>query len=157
MEGFNITTECYIRRDSDVLFIHKGRNDMNTGKYLGIGGHLEEGESPDDCMVREIYEETGIRPEELRGLKMRGMVTFINSKYEDEYICLFEAEYTGKEDPSQRPCDEGKLEWVNKDKIYDLPLWEGDREFFGPLFGSDRFFSMKLIYDGDLLKETKIY
>ena len=157
MEGFNITTECYIRRDSDVLFIRKGRNDMNTGKYLGIGGHLEKGESPDDCMVREIYEETGIRPEELKDLRMRGMVTFINSKYEDEYIFLFEAEYTGEEDPAKRPCDEGTLEWVSIDKIYDLPLWEGDREFFKPLFGSDKFFSMKLIYDGDLLKQTKIY
>ena len=157
MEGFNITTECYIRRDSDVLFIHKGRNDMNTGKYLGIGGHLEKGEAPDDCMVREIFEETGIRPEELKDLKMRGVVTFINSKYEDEYIHLFEAEYIGSEDPASRECEEGSLEWVNIDKVYDLPLWEGDKKIFDELFGTDKFFSLKLIYDGDFLVSSKKY
>ena len=130
---------------------------MNTGKYLGIGGHLEKGEAPEDCMVREIFEETGIREEELSGLRLRGIVTFINSKYEDEYIFLFEARYTGSEDPTVRECEEGTLEWVDKDKIYDLPLWEGDREFFRPLFGTEEFFSLKLIYDGDILVSSKKY
>ena len=88
---------------------------------------------------------------------MRGVVTFINSKYEDEYIHLFEAEYIGSEDPASRECEEGSLEWVNIDKVYDLPLWEGDKKIFDELFGTDKFFSLKLIYDGDFLVSSKKY
>ena len=157
MNGFNITTECYIRRGNDILFIHKGRNDMNTGKYLGVGGHMEPGESPVDCILREIEEETGIRECELKDLKMRAVITFINPVYGDEYIHLFEAEYIGEEDPSKRECDEGEFEWVSKENILSLPMWEGDIVMFEQLFKDDEFFNLKLIYDGALLKETKIY
>ncbi|MCQ2504610.1 MAG: NUDIX domain-containing protein [Saccharofermentans sp.] len=155
MAGFNITTQCYIRRDSDVLFIHKGRNDMNTGKYLGIGGHLEEGEAPAECIVREIFEETGIKETELSKLRMRAVITFVNSVYEDEYIILYEAEYTGNEDPALRSCSEGELKWVDRRDIYDLPIWEGDKYIFDKFFESTDFFELKLIYDKDVLKEVR--
>ena len=155
MARFNITTQCYIRRDSDVLFIHKGRNDMNTGKYLGIGGHLEEGEAPAECIVREIFEETGIKETELSKLRMRAVITFVNSVYEDEYIILYEAEYTGNEDPALRSCSEGELKWVDRRDIYDLPIWEGDKYIFDKFFESTDFFELKLIYDKDVLKEVR--
>lgn len=155
MAGFNITTQCYIRRDSDVLFIHKGRNDMNTGKHLGIGGHLEEGEAPAECIVREIFEETGIKETELSKLRMRAVITFVNSVYEDEYIILYEAEYTGNEDPALRSCSEGELKWVDRRDIYDLPIWEGDKYIFDIFFESTDFFELKLIYDKDVLKEVR--
>lgn len=157
MNSFNITTECYIRRGDDMLFILKGRDDMNTGKYLGVGGHMEIGESPVDCILREIEEETGIVSSELKDLKMRAVITFINPKYGDEYIHLFEAEYIGSEDPALRTCDEGEFKWVNIRDIPSLPMWEGDMVMFEQLLNTKEFFSLKLIYDGDFLKETKIY
>lgn len=157
MSRFNITTECYIRRGDEILFIHKGRNDMNTGKYLGIGGHLEEGESPNECIVREIEEETGIRADEITGLRMRAVITFVNTVYEDEYIHLYEAEYIGTEDPSTRYCGEGELEWINKADIYSLPIWEGDRVMFDKMLESPDFFELKLTYDKDILTASKIY
>ena len=156
MEKYIITTECYIRRGKDILFIHKGGNDLNSGKFLGIGGHLEKGESPTECMKREIYEETGIKIEELANLKMRAVITFVNPVYEDEYIHLYEAEYIGKDDPTLRPCDEGELKWIDKRDIYSLPIWEGDKRMFDEMFRDDRFFTMKLVYDGDDLKEVVV-
>ena len=156
MERFIVTSECYIRRGDEILFIHKGGKDMNTGKFLGIGGHMEKGESPTDSVVREIYEETGISRDELSNLRMRAVITFINPVYEDEYIMLYEADYIGKEDPALRSCDEGKLKWVNKEDIYSLPLWEGDKRMFDEMFKDDRFFTMKLMYDGDVLKDVVV-
>ncbi|MBR5177444.1 MAG: NUDIX domain-containing protein [Lachnospiraceae bacterium] len=161
MERFVITTECYIRRGDEILFIHKGGNDLNTGKFLGIGGHLEKGESPVDGIVREIEEETGIKREELANLRMRAVITFINPVYGDEYIHLFEADYigskadrTGRKDPALTACDEGELKWIPKKDIYSLPIWEGDKRMFDEMFKDDNFFTMKLVYDGDDLKEV---
>lgn len=156
MEKFIITTECYIRRGDEILFIHKKGKDLNTGKYLGIGGHLEPGESPTECMVREIFEETGIKKEELANLKMRAVITFINPVYDDEYIHLFDAEYIGKADPALNSCDEGELKWINKKDVYSLPIWEGDKRMFDEMFRDDNFFTMKLVYDGDELKEVVV-
>ena len=149
MEKFVITTECYIRRGDEILFIHKGGNDLNTGKFLGIGGHLEKGESPTEGIVREIEEETGIRSDELKKLKMRAVITFINSTYGDEYIHLFEAEYIGEKEPSLTKCDEGELKWIPKKDVYSLPIWEGDKAMFDEMFKDDEFFTLKLVYDGD--------
>ena len=161
MERFVITTECYIRRGDEILFIHKGGNDLNTGKFLGIGGHLEKGESPVDGIVREIEEETGIKRNELANLRMRAVITFINPVYGDEYIHLFEADYigskadrTGRKDPALAACDEGELKWIPKKDIYSLPIWEGDKRMFDEMFKDDNFFTMKLVYDGDDLKEV---
>lgn len=152
------TTECYIRRGDEILFIHKGGNDLNTGIFLGIGGHLEKGESPVDGIVREIEEETGIRKDELANLIMRAVITFINPVYGDEYIHLFEADYTGDlasgKDPALNVCDEGELKWIPKEDVYSLPLWEGDRAMFDEMFKNDKFFTMKLVYDGDGLKKV---
>lgn len=184
MERFVITTECYIRRGDEILFIHKGGNDLNTGKFLGIGGHLEKGESPVDGIVREIEEETGIKRKELSNLRMRAVITFINPVYGDEYIHLFEADYigdgtyhagndvdhagsnadcvsnetgcTGRKDPALNACDEGELKWIPKKDVYSLPIWEGDKRMFDEMFKDDNFFTMKLVYDGDELKEVII-
>ena len=156
MERFVITTECYIRRGDEILFIHKGGNDLNTGKFLGIGGHLEKGESPVDGIVREIEEETGIKRDELANLRMRAVITFINPVYGDEYIHLFEADYIGRKDPALNACDEGELKWIPKKDVYSLPIWEGDKRMFDELFKDDNFFTMKLVYDGDELKEVII-
>jgi 8-oxo-dGTP diphosphatase len=156
MEKFVITTECYIRRGDEILFIHKGGNDLNTGKFLGIGGHLEKGESPVDGIVREIEEETGIKRDELSNLKMRAVITFINPVYGDEYIHLFEADYIGKDEPALTDCDEGELKWVPRKDVYSLPIWEGDKRMFDEMFKDDNFFTMKLVYDGDELKETVV-
>ena len=156
MDRFIVTTECYIRRGDEILFIHKGGKDLNTGKYLGIGGHLEKGESPTECIVREIYEETGIKKEELANLRMRAVITFINPVYEDELINLYEADYIGEADPTVQPCDEGELKWIKKKDVYSLPIWEGDKRMFDEMFRDDSFFSMKLVYDGDELKETVV-
>ena len=149
MEKFVITTECYIRRGDELLFIHKGGNDLNTGKFLGIGGHLEKGESPTEGIIREIEEETGIKKEDLSNLKMRAVITFINPTYGDEYIHLFEAEYTGETDLALTDCDEGELIWVPKSDVYSLPIWEGDKAMFDAMFKDDEFFTLKLVYDGD--------
>ncbi|MCR5206584.1 MAG: NUDIX domain-containing protein [Lachnospiraceae bacterium] len=182
MEKFVLTTECYIRRGDEILFIHKGGNDLNTGKFLGIGGHLEKGESPMDGIVREIEEETGIKRDELSNLRMRAVITFINPVYGDEYIHLFEADYIGnvvnladdavnnegkgteylenaadspvRKDPALNACDEGELKWVLKKDVYSLPIWEGDKRMFDEMFKDDGFFTMKLVYDGDELKEV---
>ena len=156
MERFVITTECYIRRGDEILFIHKGGNDLNTGKFLGIGGHLERGESPVDGIVREIEEETGIKRDELANLRMRAVITFINPVYGDEYIHLFEADYIGRKDPVLNACDEGELKWIHKKDVYSLPIWEGDKRMFDEMFKDDNFFTMKLVYDGDELKEVII-
>jgi len=156
MDRFIVTTECYIRRGDEILFIHKGGKDLNTGKYLGIGGHLEKGESPTECIVREICEETGIKKEELKNLKMRAIITFINPVYEDELIHLYEADYTGDTDPTLKPCDEGELKWVKKKDVYSLPIWEGDKRMFDEMFRDDSFFTMKLVYDGDELKDVVV-
>ena len=156
MERVIVTTECYIHRGEEILFIHKGGKDLNTGKYLGIGGHLEKGESPTECIIREIYEETGIKKEELSNLRMRAVITFVNPVYEDEYIHLYEAEYTGTDDPALKPCDEGELKWIPVSEVYKLPVWEGDKKMFDEMFRDDRFFTMKLVYDGDDLKEVTV-
>ncbi len=124
----------------------KKKNDMNKDKWLGVGGKLEDGESPFDCARREIYEECGIR---VRDLSYRGIITFVSDLYGTEYMHLFTAnEFDGEIDYD---CDEGKLEWVKKEKIQELPIWEGDKIFFELIDKEERFFSLKLCYEGDRL------
>lgn len=124
----------------------KKKNDMNKDKWLGVGGKLEDGESPFDCARREIYEECGIR---VRGLSYRGIITFVSDLYGTEYMHLFTAnEFDGEIDYD---CDEGKLEWVKKEKIQELPIWEGDKIFFELIDKEERFFSLKLCYEGERL------
>ena len=142
------TTLCYIEDGEKYLMIHrvKKKNDMNHDKWIGVGGKFESGETPYECARREILEETGVIPS---GLKYRGIVTFVSDEYGTEYMHLFTASgYIGKIDYD---CDEGRLEWVEKDRIKELPIWEGDLIFFELLRKEERFFSLKLEYKGDSL------
>ena len=144
------TTLCYIEKDGAYLMIHriKKKGDMNKDKWIGVGGKLEPGETPFDCARREIKEETGLS---VNNLNYRGIITFVSDLYGTEYMHLFTStEYEGDIDFD---CDEGKLEWVKKEIIPTLPIWEGDKIFFDLLEKEDRFFSLKLSYVGDNLVE----
>ena len=148
-----ITTLCYVEHAGKTLMLHrtKKENDENAGKWVGIGGHLEEGESPEDCLLREVYEETGFC---LTAYKFRGIVTFVSEKWGTEYMCLF----TGESDTEEiTECDEGELMWVENSKLEALPMWEGDRVFFDLLKNRDGFFSLKLVYEGEKLVESVVY
>ena len=146
------TSLCYIEKDGAYLMIHrvKKKNDANHDKWIGVGGKFEYGESPFDCARREIREECGV---DVRDLRYRGIVTFVSDDYGTEYMHLFTAsEYEGEINFN---CDEGNLEWVEKSKVKDLPIWEGDKIFFDLLDKESRFFSLKLCYKGDELISHK--
>ena len=142
------STLCYIERDGKYLMLHrvKKKVDANKDKWIGVGGRFEEGESPEDCVCREVYEETGLT---LTDFTYRGLVTFVSDKWEGEFMHLFTATgYTG----SIKECDEGVLEWVDKKEIYNLPLWEGDKIFLRLIENPDTpFFSLRLEYHGEKL------
>ena len=145
------TTLCYIEKNGSYLMMlrNKKKNDLNEGKYVGIGGHFLENEDPYECMVREAKEETGldICP------KYRGIVTFISSEYESEQMHLFTAtEFSGE----LIDCDEGELVFVPKEELKSLPMWEGDRIFFDLLDTREDFFALKLVYEGDVLVSYSI-
>ena len=142
------TTLCYIENDGAYLMMHRVKkvNDENHDKWIGVGGKLEAGESPYDCARREILEETGVA---VRDLEYRGIVTFVSDIYGTEYMHLFTAkEYDGE---ICYDCDEGRLEWVKKEKVTSLPIWEGDKIFLSLLDTEKRFFSLKLCYEGETL------
>lgn len=158
MTDYKLTTLCYLMKGGDVLFMVKGATEknitnMNVGKYLGVGGHLEATESPWECAIREIYEETGISQSQIKDMKLKGVVTFINDVCDDEIMYVYTGEYIGNKDPCPGKCDEGILKWVSLNDINSIPVWEGDREMFKLLFapGNDRVFELKLIYQGDEL------
>ncbi len=142
------TTLCYIEKDGKYLMLHrvKKENDINKDKWVGIGGKFENGESPFDCARREIFEETG-----LKGLTLhyRGIVTFISNEYGTEYMHLFTAD--GVKEVINCECDEGELVWMEKEKVYNLTIWEGDKIFLDLLKNQNGFFSLKLEYNGDKL------
>lgn len=157
----NMTTLLYLRKMScggkDILFIVKKSDGLNNGKYLGIGGHFEDSESPYDCIIRELYEETGITIDEVSGLKQRGIVTFVNDMCDNEYMHVFEGVYEGNKDINKDYTEEGELKWIPLEQIYDLPIWEGDKVIFKKLFEDSSFFNLKLVYHGDDLVETITY
>ena len=138
------TTLCYLERNDSYLMLHrtKKEKDLNKDKWIGIGGHMEEGESPEDCILREAEEETGYA---LKALRFRGIVTFVYREV-TEYMYLFTSDQF---EGTQKECREGDLEWVPKEKIRDLNLWEGDRIFFRLLEENAPFFSLKLVYSQD--------
>ncbi len=158
--AFQNTTLCYIEKDDDILFVVKGgKGDLNDGKYLGVGGHVEKGESPRECIVREIYEETGLFEKDIDDLRLSGIVTFTNTECEDEYMYVFRAYYIGTGDPCNDHKDadgEGQLVWIPRGNIRSLPIWEGDRIMFDLMFRNGPFFMLKLEYEGDVLKAYKI-
>ena len=176
----NFTTLCYIEKENQYLMLHRvsKKKDGNKDKWIGVGGHFEEGESPEDCLfllflillcllyvyyrhqhnkkrIQEIEqqinfnkEEIALYQEELVNYQFRGIVTFISDKWEDEYMCLYTADkYIGE----IGVCDEGELVWVEKDKIKDLNIWEGDKIFLRLLAENELFFSLKLEYQGENL------
>lgn len=149
MTGVN-TTLCYIEQDGCYLMLHRVKKeyDLNKDKWIGIGGKFEDKESPEDCVLREAKEETGLI---LHQPQYRGIVTFVSDRYPTEYMHLFWADrFSGM----LRDCDEGTLEWVPKQKVWNLPMWEGDRIFLKLLEERAPFFSLKLSYRGDTLLEA---
>lgn len=144
-----LTTLCYIEKDDSYLMLHRivKKNDINKDKWIGVGGHFEEGESPEECLLREVKEETGLT---LTSYRFRGIVTFLSDRWVPEYMCLFTADgFEGQ----LSPCNEGVLEWVPKKNIPNLNLWEGDKVFLQLLAKEAPFFSLKLRYEGDKLVE----
>ena len=142
------TTVCYIEKDDSYLMLHriKKENDCNKDKWIGIGGKLEEGESPFDCIRREVTEETGLT---LNKLQYRGIITFVSNIFGTEYMHLFlSSDFSGK---IIDDCDEGRLEWILKDDLKNIPMWEGDKIFLELLEEENRFFSLKLEYHDDTL------
>lgn len=145
-----LSTLCYIEKDGCWLMLHrvKKKNDVNHDKWIGIGGKFEEGESPEDCLLRETREETGLTLTEYR---FRGLVTFVSDEAPTEYMHLFTATgFTG----TLQECDEGTLEWVPIKQVETLPLWQGDRLFLELLQREECFFSLKLRYEGERLAEA---
>lgn len=142
-----LTTLCYIEKDESYLMLHRvsKKHDVNKEKWIGVGGHFEQGESPEDCLLREVKEETGLT---LKSYRFRGILTFNFNDNESEYICLYTAD---RFEGELRDCDEGTLEWVPKRELHNLNLWEGDKIFFDLLNQDVPFFSLKLQYQGDIL------
>ena len=146
------TTLCYLEKGERYLMLHrvKKENDLNHDKWIGVGGKFEADESPEDCLLRECREETGLTLTEYR---YRGVVTFVSDTWETEYMHLFTATgWTGE----QTVCDEGDLEWIEKAKLRSLPLWEGDLLFLRLLEEGAPFFSLKLRYEGETLAEAAL-
>ena len=145
------TTLCYVTRGDEVLMLHriKKKNDLNQDKWIGIGGKFEGDETPDECLLREAWEETGLK---LTSWKCRGVVTFLtNGQWEGEFMYLFTADgFEGE----LKECDEGQLQWVSRDFLAQLPKWEGDKSFLDLLWQDAPFFLLKLRYDGDTLAEA---
>ena len=141
------TTLCYLERDGKYLMMHrvKKENDLNHNKWVGVGGKFEENESPEECVCREVLEETGLH---IHKPSYRGIVTFVSDVWEGEYMHVFTASnFTG----TQKECDEGELAWIKKSELLKLRLWEGDKIFLRLLDTDEPFFSLKLKYEGDTL------
>ena len=142
--ALNLTTLCYIEQDGKYLMLHRTskKHDLNKDKWIGVGGHFEAEESPEDCLLREVREETGYT---LTSWQFRGLVTFVSGDGETEYMSLFTADgFTG----TPVPCNEGQLEWVVKEDVLKLNIWEGDKIFLKLLNDGIPFISLKLVYDG---------
>ena len=141
----NLSTLCYLEQDGKYLMLHRTvkKNDVNKDKWIGVGGHFEEGESPEECVIQEVKEETGYT---LTSYRYRGIITFVSGEGVTEYMSLFTADGFEGEPAA---CDEGELEWVPIEKVQELNIWEGDKIFFRLLEEHVPFFSLKLVYDKD--------
>jgi 8-oxo-dGTP diphosphatase len=146
------TTLCYIEQDGCYLMLlrNKKSSDPNKNKWIGVGGKFEEGETPEECLLREVREETGLT---LLSYRLRGIVTFVSDEWGCEYMFLYTAE---KFEGELSACSEGELHWIPKTDVPSLNLWEGDREFLRLLAEDSPFFSMKLRYCGEKLVESRL-
>ena len=144
------TTLCHIERNGCYLMLHriKKKNDLNQDKWVGIGGKFEDKESPEECNLREVFEETGLT---LNSARYCGIVTFVSDKWGTEYMHIFKSsDFSGE----LKECDEGVLEWVKIEDIYNLPIWQGDKIFLRLIEKDIPFFSLKLTYEGERLMEA---
>ena len=144
------TTLCYITRGDQVLMLHrvKKENDVNRDKWIGIGGKFQGEETPDECLLREVREETGLT---LTSWRCRGIVTFLCEGVEGEYMYLFTADgFEG----ALKDCDEGNLEWISREKLDSLPKWEGDQIFLDLLWKDAPFLLLTLKYREDKLLQA---
>lgn len=142
-----LSTLCYIEKDGKYLMLHrtKKKNDISKGKWLGIGGKFEDGESPEECVIREVKEETGLT---LNTYKLRCAVTYVSTNWETEYVYVFTSnDFTGE----LIECNEGDLQWVEKDKVTELDTWEGDKIFVEKIQKDNTFFTVKFNYDNERL------
>ena len=144
------TVLCYLKKGNQYLFMlrNKEKNDLNEGKWIGIGGHIEQSESKEEALIREVKEETGFT---INSFKYRGEILFINNDYQEIMYVFTSDDYSGE----MTECDEGELSWIDKDKILDLNLWEGDRYFLKPLLNSDKMIKFEMIYKDKELAEVK--
>lgn len=144
------TTLCYLRRGDEYLMLHRIRkkNDENHDKWIGIGGKLEAGESPEECLLREAREETGLV---LTDYRYRGIITFYAGDWGETMHLFTATDWTG----IQTDCDEGVLEWISREKLFALPMWSGDRIFLNMIRNENTpFFRLKLVYDGETLTQA---
>ena len=148
-----LTTLCYLKRGQQYLMLHRVRKqqDDNRDKWLGVGGKFLEGESPEDCLLREVWEETGLK---LEVWQFRGIVTFVSDRLPTEYMHLFTAtRWSGQQ---RTDCPEGDLAWIDREKLRELTLWAGDRIFLQLLEQEAPFFSLKLCYQGEQLTAASL-
>ena len=151
MDGPRLTTLCYLERNGAYLILHrtKKEHDENGDKWIGVGGKFEPGESPEECALREVREETGLT---MLKPKFRGIVTFVSDEWGVEYMHLFTCtDFTG----DLIECDEGDLVWLPKRELLGKKMWAGDKIFLKALDEREDFFSLKLVYRGEELVEAK--
>ncbi len=147
-----LSTVCYIEKDNKYLMLHrtKKENDVNKDKWIGVGGKFEVDESPEECILREVMEETGLM---LLDIELRCIITYVSNTFDTEYMYVFTSNnFEGK----ISKCGEGDLEWIDKDKILNLNIWEGDKIFLEKINNNDNFFTAKFIYENDNLVFSKI-
>ena len=146
-----LTTICYIEQDGNYLMLHrtKKENDQSHDKWLGVGGKFDKDESPDECILREVKEETG---RTLTSYQLRGVMTFVSDIWETEYMFIYTAdEFEGE----LAECSEGDLQWIKKTEVMNLKLWEGDKIFLKKLIDGDGFFTVKMEYEGEKLVKVQ--
>lgn len=142
-----LSSLCYLEKEGNYLMLHrtKKQKDINKGKWLGVGGKLEKDETPEECIIREVKEETGLQLEEY---ELRGFVTYVSNQCQTEYMYVF---YSNKFSGQLQECNEGELAWIKKEDVLSLPTWEGDHFFIENILNNEPFFSMKFVYEGDKL------
>ncbi|MCL2606820.1 MAG: 8-oxo-dGTP diphosphatase [Coriobacteriia bacterium] len=150
-----LCTECYIQRDGQTLMLHRNKkaDDINQGKWIGVGGKFEPGESPEQCLIREVQEEAGLT---VTDFQLRGMVTFVTTDGSSDPMLIFIYTASGFTGELSLTCSEGTLQWVETNQICDLDLWEGDRLFWNWMQSSDAFFSARFTYHDGVLTHHEV-